>query len=55
VKKKKVDNDDDSPCSVFGFPKDADRLITWLHRIPQENLNIDNITDYLGVCERHFL
>jgi THAP domain len=53
-KRKKVDDDDDSPCSVFGFPKDAGRLKKWLHRIPQENLNSDNITDYMGVCERHF-
>jgi len=52
--KRKSANDEDKACSVFRFPKDAGRLQEWLRKIPQENLTSDQISDYMGVCERHF-
>ena len=45
--------DDYSKVSVFRFPKDVDRLTLWLQKIPQD-LTVAEITDYMGVCERHF-
>jgi len=54
-KRKHADNDDDdNACSVFSFPRDAVRLKEWLRKIPQDNLTSDKISDYMGVCERHF-
>jgi THAP domain len=53
-KRKSADNDDNNACSVFGFPKDADRLRKWLRIIPQENMTRNKISDYMGVCQRHF-
>jgi hypothetical protein len=45
--------DDYSKVSVFHFPKDVDRLTMCLQKIPQD-LTVAEITDYMGVCERHF-
>jgi hypothetical protein len=47
-------SDDDNKVSIFRFPKDKERLQLWLRKIPQDNLTADKITDYMGVCERHF-
>ena len=51
---KRQDSDDENNVSIFRFPKDKERLQLWLRKIPQDNLTADQITDYMGVCERHF-
>ena len=53
-RRKSADYDDNNACSVFGFPKDPDRLRKWLRIIPQENMTRNKISDYMGVCQRHF-
>jgi THAP domain len=35
------------------FPKDKERLKQWLQKISQD-LKADQITEYMGVCKRHF-
>ena len=51
---KRQDCDDENKVSIFRFPKDKERLRLWLGKIPQDYLTADQITDYMGVCERHF-
>jgi len=52
--RKRNDSDDNSACSVFRFPKDVGRLREWIQKIPQAGLTAEDITDNMGVCERHF-
>ena len=51
---KRQDSEEDNKVSVFRFPKDEKRLQLWLRKILQDNLTADKITDYMGICERHF-
>ena len=51
---KRKGSSDYNKVSVFRFPKDAERLRKWLKKIPQANLKAENITDNMGVCEKHF-
>ena len=49
------DDEATSACSVFDFREQNDgRLHEWLRRIPQDNLVAEQITDNMGLCERHF-
>ena len=41
----------DVNCRVFSFPKDSVRRIAWINALPNV---IHNITDYMGVCEKHW-
>jgi len=52
--RKRQDSDDENKVSIFRFPKDKESLQLWLRKIQQDNLTTDQITDYMGVCERHF-
>ena len=45
---------DDNKVSVFRFPKDTQRRAEWLRKIPQGNLHLDEITDDMVICEKHF-
>ena len=50
-KRKKPDTD--NKCIVFRFPKDPQRIAEWLRKIPQQLTEAD-ITEYMGICDKHF-
>ena len=40
--------------SVYKFPKDPEKRLSWVKAIPNSNLTVDNITENQGVCVKHW-
>ena len=39
---------------LFRFPKDEDERKLWVLNLPNKNLKVENITDNMAICERHW-
>ena len=47
-------NTSDTDISMFRFPKDTYQRKLWLLALPNGGLTVDNITDQMVVCSKHW-
>ncbi|GFO13682.1 hypothetical protein PoB_004018700 [Plakobranchus ocellatus] len=39
---------------VYGFPSDVEECRQWISALPNDNIEVGKITQYMGVCEKHW-